>query len=138
MKSRDSRYSCSSLGNRMKQYEKVSQSNLMRKTPVLIRLDGKAFHTYTKGFDSPFSKVLHKIRTGTLEKLCENIQGGIIGYAQSDEISLVLKDWDTYQTDAWYGNNLQKLVSVSASRKEALYGQEITGDVCRDTFVYRY
>ena len=104
-----------SLGDRMKGYENVNRSYLMKRTPVIIRLDGKAFHTYTRSCDKPYDEGLHQIRKSTLEYLCENIQGVIIGYSQSDEISLVLKDWQTFTTSAWFDNNLQKLVSVSAS-----------------------
>jgi tRNA(His) guanylyltransferase len=104
-----------SLGDRMKGYENVNRTYLMRRTPVIIRLDGKAFHTYTKSCDKPYDRGLHEVRKSVLEYLCNNIQGCIIGYSQSDELSLVLKDWQTYTTSAWFDNNLQKLVSVSAS-----------------------
>lgn len=104
-----------SLGDRMKGYENVNRNCLMKRTPVIIRLDGKAFHTYTRGCDKPYDEQLHKVRQNTLQYLCENIQGCIIGYSQSDELSLVLKDWQTFTTSAWFDNNLQKIVSVSAS-----------------------
>jgi len=105
----------SSLGDRMKGYEKIPQQRLMNKMPVIIRLDGKAFHTYTKDCDKPFDSDLHTVRSGVLSYLCENIQGCLFGYSQSDEISLVLKDWDTYNTSPWFDNKIQKLCSVSAS-----------------------
>ncbi len=104
-----------SLGDRMKGYENIPRHYLMKRTPVIIRLDGKAFHTYTRSCKKPYDVSLHYTRSCVLEYLCTNIQGVIIGYAQSDEISLVLKDWQTYNTSAWFDNNLQKLVSVSAS-----------------------
>jgi len=112
-----------SLGDRMKKYERISQSDLMRRTPVIVRLDGKAFHTYTRGCDKPFDMDLHQIRQQTLQHLCETIQGCIIGYSQSDELSLVLKDWDTYDTSAWFDNNLQKIVSVTASECTARWNE---------------
>lgn len=104
-----------SLGDRMKGYENINRNFLMRRTPVIIRLDGKAFHSYTRDCERPYDEILHNIREQTLEYLCENIQGCIIGYSQSDELSLVLKDWQTFTTSAWFDNNLQKIVSVSAS-----------------------
>ena len=115
-----------SLGDRMKAYEKVSQSKLMRRTPVVIRLDGKAFHTFTRGMEKPFSGVLHEARQNTLEYLCENIQGCVYGYSQSDEISLVLKDWQKFTTSAWFDNNLQKIVSISASMCTAVFNKELS------------
>ena len=115
-----------SLGDRMKAYEKVSQSKLMRRTPVVVRLDGKAFHTFTRGMEKPFSPILHKARKNTLEYLCENIQGCILGYSQSDELSLVIKDWHKFSTSAWFDNNLQKIVSISASMCTARFNSELS------------
>jgi len=104
-----------SLGDRMKGYEYVNRNFLIKRMPVVIRLDGRAFHTYTKHVDKPFSEDLHRVRKYVLEFLCTNIQGVIAGYSQSDEISLVLKDWSTFKTEAWFSNNLQKMCSISAS-----------------------
>lgn len=104
------------LGNRMKHnYEEVSKTRLIRRVPVIIRLDGKAFHTFTKGLDKPFDAVFNKTMQDTMKYLCENIQGCVLGYTQSDEITLVLIDYQTLQTDAWYDYEVQKMCSVSAS-----------------------
>ena len=79
------------LGKRMKEYyEQVPKTRLVRRTPVAIRLDGKAFHTFTKGFKKPFDEILIKSMQETMKKLCESIQGCVIGYTQSDEITLIL------------------------------------------------
>ena len=104
-----------SLGDRMKRYEYVSRTYLTRRTPVIIRIDGKAFHTFTKGMRKPFDKVLMNVMQETMKSLCENIQGCVFGYTQSDEITLVLTDYEAITTEAWFGNNVQKMVSVSAS-----------------------
>jgi len=103
------------LSDRMKRYEAVTQSYLMRKSPVIIRLDGKAFHTFTKGLDKPFDGRLQNTMKRTLQEVCSSVQGCVFGYMQSDEISLLLKDWESVETDCWYGYNVQKLVSVSSS-----------------------
>ena len=104
------------LGNRMKNfYEAVPKTFLIRKTPVIIRLDGKAFHSFTRGFKKPFDKILIKTMQETMKYLCENIQGCVLGYTQSDEITLVLVDYFKIDTDAWFGYNVQKIASVSAS-----------------------
>ena len=104
------------LGNRMKNfYEAVPKTFLIRKTPVIIRLDGKAFHSFTRGFKRPFDEILIKTMQETTKYLCENIQGCVIGYTQSDEITLVLVDYFKIDTDAWFGYNVQKITSVSAS-----------------------
>lgn len=104
-----------SLGDRMKGYENISRNYLTRRVPVIIRLDGKAFHTFTKGLEKPFDLMLMDAMQQTMKKLCENIQGCVFGYTQSDEITLVLTDYETIRTDAWFGYNVQKMASVSAS-----------------------
>ena len=104
------------LGNRMKQYyEAIPKYRLMRRTPVAIRIDGKAFHTFTRGFQKPFDEVLGNAMVRTMEYLCKNIQGCVFGYTQSDEITLLLIDYQTFETDAWFDYELQKMCSISAS-----------------------
>lgn len=104
------------IGDRMKNnYENITRYYLTRRMPVIIRIDGKAFHTFKRGFKKPFDDILVKTMQDTMKYLCENIQGCVLGYTQSDEISLVLTDYAELTTDAWFGNNLQKMCSVSAS-----------------------
>lgn len=105
----------SSLGDRMKGYESISKTFLIRRLPVIIRLDGKAFHSFTRGLDKPFDNELMTAMQATMKYLCENIQGCVLGYTQSDEITLVLCDYQSLDTDAWFGYNVQKIVSVAAS-----------------------
>ena len=90
----------SDLGVRMKNnYENVSKTRLLRRIPVAIRIDGKAFHTFCRGFEKPFDSVLVKSIQDTTKKLCENIQGCVFGYCQSDEITLILIDYQHIHTD---------------------------------------
>ena len=104
------------LGDRMKEnYENRSKTYLTRRTPCIIRLDGKAWHTFTRGFKRPFDEILHESMNETVKYLCANIQGCKIGYTQSDEITLVLTDFDTLTTDAWFGYSVQKMCSIAAS-----------------------
>ena len=104
------------LGLRMKTfYEEIPKTKLMRRCPVAIRIDGKAFHTFTRKFQKPFDEILIESMQETMKYLCENIQGCVFGYTQSDEISLVLTDYENIRTDAWFGYNIQKMASVSAS-----------------------
>lgn len=104
-----------SLGDCMKTYEAVSRFYLTRRMPVIIRLDGKAFHTFTKGMKKPCDPILTKTMQDTMKYLCENIQGCVLGYTQSDEITLVLVDYQTIDSCAWFDNQVQKMASVSAS-----------------------
>ena len=92
------------LGDRMKEfYENRSKTKLTRRTPVIIRLDGKAFHTFTRGFRKPFDPLLIKTMQATMKYLCENIQGCVLGYTQSDEITLVLVDYQTLNSSPSFG-----------------------------------
>ena len=103
------------LGDRMKEYEGASSIKLTKRIPVVIRLDGKAFHTLTRGMDKPYDTELMSVMQSTMKFLCKNIQGCKIGYTQSDEITLLLTDYDTLETDAWFGYKVQKMCSVAAS-----------------------
>jgi tRNA(His) 5'-end guanylyltransferase len=104
------------LGTRMKTfYEEVPKTRLTRRTPVAIRIDGKAFHTFTRGFDKPFDEVLGNAMVATMKYLCENIQGCVFGYTQSDEITLILIDYQKLTSSAWFDYEVQKICSIAAS-----------------------
>lgn len=104
------------LGTRMKTYyEQIPKTKLMRRTPVAIRIDGKAFHTFTRGFQKPFDEILVKSMQETTKYLCENIQGCVLGYTQSDEITLILVDYKNLDTSAWFDYEVQKMCSIAAS-----------------------
>lgn len=132
-----------SLGDRMKRYEAVTQSSLMRRTPVIIRIDGKAFHTFTKclpDYDEslkagPYSVKMYETMASTCKVLFEKIQNAQFVYSQSDEISILLKDWDTHETQQWFDGNLQKLTSVSASIATAAFNAFFNGKVREATCV---
>ena len=104
-----------SLGDRMKSYEDVYKHRLIRRLPVIIRLDGRAFHTLTKDMQKPFDINFSRAMLYVTIELVKEIQGCMFGYTQSDEISLLLKDWTTHTTEAWFDNQIQKMASVSAS-----------------------
>ena len=120
------------LGDRMKKnYENVSKTFLTRRMPVIIRLDGKAFHSFTKGFKKPFDKVFCDTMIKTTEYLCKNIQGCVFGYTQSDEISLLLVDYKNLNTDAWFNYSIQKCVSIAASMATMAFNREFAHQVRR-------
>jgi len=112
------------LSDRMKDYENVSNFSLTKKTPVIIRIDGKAFHSFTKGFNKPFDDILIKTMQTTMKQLCENIQNCVLGYTQSDEISLLLVDFNTIETSAYFDYRVQKLCSVIASMTTLFFDRE--------------
>jgi tRNA(His) guanylyltransferase len=104
------------LGERMKEfYENRTRHTLPRRTYTIIRLDGKAFHTYLRGFKRPYDERIMRVMDNTTIALCKQIQGAKMAFVQSDEISIVLTDFDDIKTDAWFDGNIQKIVSVSAS-----------------------
>lgn len=112
------------LGNRMKTfYEQIPKTKLMRRTPVIIRIDGKAFHTFTRGFKRPFDEILIKTMQETTKYLCENIQGCVLGYTQSDEITLVLVDYQRFESSAWFDYEIQKICSISASMATMVFNK---------------
>lgn len=104
----------------MKRYENTPKTFLMRRTPVIARIDGRAFHTFTKRLKHidksidklPFSEVMHLCMMYTTRQLVDNIQGCVLGYTQSDEISLLIRDWDNHETQAFFDYNVQKITSL--------------------------
>lgn len=119
-----------SLGDRMKRYEAVPKIYLTRRVPAIIRLDGKAFHTFTRGMKKPFDPVLMQTMQRTMKYLCENVQGCILGYTQSDEITLVLTDYTTITTDAWFGYGVQKMASIAASMATLAFNNAFMNVIC--------
>ena len=118
------------LGTRMKEfYESVPKTRLVRRMPVAIRLDGKAFHTFTRGFEKPFDEVLGKSMRETMKYLCENIQGCVLGYTQSDEITLILVDYQSLNSCAWFDYEVQKMCSIAASMATMAFNKFFTKNV---------
>lgn len=119
------------LGTRMKTYyEDPAKTSLIRRMPVAIRVDGKAFHTFTRGFQKPYDRLLMTTMQETMLYLCENIQGCILGYTQSDEITLILVDYQKLETSAWFDNEVEKICSVSASMATLAFNKFFDANVC--------
>jgi len=113
-----------SLGDRMKEfYENRTRTFLPRRTYTIIRIDGKAFHTYTRGLTRPFDWDLVNDMDETAKYLCENIQGAKFAFVQSDEISILLTDFNEMNTSAWFDGNIQKMTSISASLATAKFNE---------------
>lgn len=109
------------LGDRMKMYEGLQSPRLMPRVPLLIRVDGKAFHTFTRHMDRPWDRRLVRAMQDTARGLCEQIPGATMGYVQSDEVSILVTDWKKYNTQGWFDYKLQKVVSVAASIATAAF-----------------
>ena len=104
-----------SLGDRMKEYESRNQYFLQRRTPVCIRVDMRAGHTFTRGFARPFDEVFSNAMVRTMEYCAKNISNCVFAYCQSDEITFILVDYAKLETDAWFDYRTDKLCSIAAS-----------------------
>ena len=125
------------LGKRMKTfYEDIPKTRLMRRVPVAIRIDGKAFHTFTKGFQKPFDEVLIKSMQDTMKYLCENIQGCALGYTQSDEITLILVDYKKLTSSAWFDYEVQKVCSIAASMATIAFNKYFSENINSEYCVF--
>ena len=112
------------LGARMKeQYENRTRYSIPRRTYTIIRLDGKAFHTYTRDCEKPFDKGLIKDFNDAALNVVSQIQGAQFAYVQSDEISILLTDFEDIGTQAWFDGNIQKMASISASLMTAEFNK---------------
>lgn len=118
-----------SLGDRMKGYENVSNFVLTNRIPVIIRIDGKAFHTFTKGCKRPFDDLLMNFMNDTAIELCKNVQGCKLAYVQSDEISLLLTDYDQLDTQSWFDYRIEKMCSVSSSIATLAFNKSLSEKV---------
>lgn len=116
------------LGDRMKKnYEDRSRHYLLRRTPVILRLDGKAFHTFTRGLEKPFDKrFVYSMRYATL-RTAERMQGCVAAYVASDEASFLLTDWAQLDSQAWFDYNKSKIESIAASYMSVFFNQNFFG-----------
>ena len=113
-----------SLGDRIKEnYENRTRYYLPRRTYSIIRIDGKSFHNYTKWFVKPFDDGLIDAMNESAIDLCKQIAGSQFAFAQSDEISVLMTDFDKAVTESWFDNNIQKIVSVSSSIATAKFNE---------------
>lgn len=105
----------------MKTLEKAYRNELPSDSYAVVRVDGKGFSKYTKNLDRPFDAKFTRDMRETAKYLCENIDGAILGYTQSDEISVVFSDLAGVNTEWWYGGQIQKIVSVVAAMATAKF-----------------
>jgi len=115
-----------------KTYESEPFNTIEPKQNVIIRLDGVAFHTFTKKFKKPFDNILSEAMIQTAKTLCESIHGCVMAYTQSDEISLLINDYSSDNAQGWFGFKRQKLISVSASMCTLFFNEWL------DTFMKEY
>lgn len=114
------------IGDRIKSnYEKRARHELTRRTPVIVRVDGRAFHTFTKGMDKPFDQRLIDAMVVGAIAVSEEMQGFKAAFVQSDEASFFMTDYDTLQTSGWFDYCKSKIESISASVMTAAFNRKI-------------
>ena len=118
-----------SLGDRMKEYESRNQYYLQKRTPVCIRVDMRAGHTFTRGFVRPFDEVFGNAMVRTMEYCAKNIGNCVFSYCQSDEITFILVDYEKLETDAWFDYRTDKLCSISASMATMAFNKYFTEEI---------
>jgi len=111
------------IGERFKRYEFVTQRYALRRTPLIVRVDGKAFHTFTKHCKRPFDSQLMEAMVNSAIEVSRQMQGFKIAYVQSDEVTFCLADYDTLNTEAWFGYRLNKIESVTASYMSVFFNK---------------
>lgn len=112
-----------SLGDRMKGYERIFRSRLVPRTPVLLRLDGVAFHTFCRDLVRPFDNGLIDVLDRATVDLCERIGGAQLAYVQSDEISVLIHSYKRLDSQAWFNNDVQKITTVTAAMVSSFVSQ---------------
>jgi len=105
----------SDLRKRIREYEDAYRTVLPRRLPLIIRVDGKSFHTLCRGMERPWDPILKHAMDTAAMALCMGIQGAKVAYTQSDEITILATDYDDIGTQSWFGKNLQKMCSTAAS-----------------------
>lgn len=98
-----------------KSQQKLYLAKNRRRCPVALRMDGKAFKHFTENFKKPYDRLFRDTMQETMLNLCQSIQGCVFGYTQSDEITLILVDYETISQEAWFNYEIQKMVSTAAS-----------------------
>lgn len=116
-----------SLGDRMKRYEYVQRQVLPRRTYTILRLDGRSFHSYLRGAARPFDTTFMEDMDTVTQQLCVEISGACLAYTQSDEISVLVTDFGSLDTEPWFGGVVAKIVSVSASLATAVLNEQRPG-----------
>lgn len=118
-----------SLGDRIKSYESLTDQALMRRVPVIVRVDGKGFSRWTKSMncEKPFDHNLSTAMAQTMLAVASNIEGCVVGYTQSDEITFVIRNDQSLESEPWFGNRIQKIASIVASMTTAQFNAYMGG-----------
>lgn len=117
------------LSDRMKDYESAYDTNIIGRVPVIIRCDGKGFSRWTKLIDAkkPFDENVAAAMSYAMVETARKIEGCVLGYTQSDEITFVLRNDQSLESTPWFGNRLQKIVSTASSMVTVHFASHMSG-----------
>ncbi len=126
------------LPDRMKKYEDAFRGYLPPRMPAILRIDGRAFHTLMRSASTPFDCEFAEVMDMVGLALMEEISTARFGYLQSDEISFLLIDYNKFDSQQWFGGNIQKIASVSASIAGSIFTRrwDSTAQVFFDSRVF--
>ena len=112
------------LKEKCEYYRSLTDYKLMPNSYVLAMVDGHCFSKLIKNkFDKPFDDLFIKMMNETAKYLCEQVQGVKFAYTQSDEISLLITDFETPTTDSYFSFRLCKMQSLIAAMATAKFNQ---------------
>ncbi|MFJ5151404.1 tRNA(His) guanylyltransferase Thg1 family protein [Streptomyces sp. NPDC088353] len=115
------------LGDRMKRHEATYRATLPRRTYTVLRVDGRSFHSYLRGAAKPFDDQFMNDMDTVAEALCQEITGAVFAYTQSDEISVLITDFTSNNTEPWFGGVIAKQLSISAALATAVLNERRPG-----------
>lgn len=117
-----------SLGDRIKRYENVYRATATPRMPLMVRVDGRAFHTFTRGLSKPFDPGLMSAMVSAAVEVAKDMQGFKAAYIQSDEATFCITDYDSLETSGWFDYNTSKIVSISAALMTANFNRFFYSD----------
>jgi len=103
------------LGDRQKDYEKAFDYSLIRRTPIIVRVDGRSFHKVCRKLAKPYEPLMLEAMVNTMFYVVSEMAGAVFAYQQSDEITFVLRNDQSLDSEPWYDNRVQKIVSIVSS-----------------------
>ncbi|HEB29015.1 hypothetical protein LCGC14_1777840 [marine sediment metagenome] len=124
------------LADRMKRYEFITRHYLTRRSPIIIRLDGKCFHTLTRNCNRPFDQSFIDSMVLSAKETCREIQGFKLAFIQSDEVNILVTDYDELNTQGWFDYNISKILSISAGMMSVYFSENFENSGIFDSRVF--
>lgn len=120
----------------MKMYEAATGNQLPPRMPIILRVDGRAFHTLTKRYEKPFDSKLIRVMDNVAKVLMKEISGAELAYVQSDEISILIHPYKRFNSQCWFGGKVQKMTSIAAAICSSVASLELEKLVQYDARVF--